>query len=123
MAFKSFRMILGVMIAAATAWLIWGGVEGLIAAGDPANANADALGSAFNIVGGLIIGGLFYWSLCTASRPKIVLENVFSIPELVKKLGFTIGLLCIYRIGYVLPLAGLDQSQHAEHGYGLIHIN
>ncbi|NLF31982.1 MAG: preprotein translocase subunit SecY [Planctomycetes bacterium] len=38
------------------------------------------------------------------------MENIFSIPELVRKLGFTIGLLAIYRIGYWIPIPGLNQE-------------
>jgi preprotein translocase subunit SecY len=38
------------------------------------------------------------------------LENIFSIPELVRKLLFTLALLCIYRIGFHVPLAGLNQD-------------
>ncbi|MDP6046450.1 MAG: preprotein translocase subunit SecY [Phycisphaerae bacterium] len=38
------------------------------------------------------------------------MQNIFSIPELLKKMAFTLGLLCIYRIGFHVPLAGLDQS-------------
>ncbi|MBT3198517.1 MAG: preprotein translocase subunit SecY [Phycisphaerales bacterium] len=44
------------------------------------------------------------------------MENIFSIPELLKKLAFTLGLLCIYRIGFHVPLAGLDQSAMQDWG-------
>lgn len=40
--------------------------------------------------------------------------NVFRIPELRNKLLFTIGMLVIYRIGYWIPLPGVDQSQLAQ---------
>ncbi len=36
--------------------------------------------------------------------------NVFRIPDLRNKLLFTIGMLVIYRIGYWIPLPGVDQS-------------
>ncbi|KPK83742.1 MAG: preprotein translocase subunit SecY [Phycisphaerae bacterium SM23_33] len=39
-----------------------------------------------------------------------MLENIFSIPELLKKLAFTLALLCIYRIGFHIPLPGLNQN-------------
>ncbi|MFW6155245.1 MAG: preprotein translocase subunit SecY [Planctomycetota bacterium] len=42
------------------------------------------------------------------------MENIFSIPELVRKLGFTIGLLAIYRIGYWIPIPGLNQEAMAQ---------
>ncbi len=36
--------------------------------------------------------------------------NIFRIPDLRNKILFTIGLLCIYRIGYHIPVPGFDQS-------------
>ncbi|NIA06209.1 MAG: preprotein translocase subunit SecY [Actinobacteria bacterium] len=36
--------------------------------------------------------------------------NVFRIPELRRKILFTLGLLCIYRIGFAVPLPGVDQQ-------------
>jgi preprotein translocase subunit SecY len=37
--------------------------------------------------------------------------NIFKIPELRKKVLFTIALLCIYRIGFHIPVPGFDQSK------------
>ncbi|MEN6662683.1 MAG: preprotein translocase subunit SecY [Phycisphaerae bacterium] len=42
------------------------------------------------------------------------MENIFAIPELIRKIAFTIGLLCIYRIGFYVPLPGLNQEALAE---------
>ncbi|MCD4825410.1 MAG: preprotein translocase subunit SecY [Phycisphaerae bacterium] len=39
-----------------------------------------------------------------------MLENIFSIPELIGKLVFTLALLAIYRIGFHVPLPGLNQD-------------
>ena len=36
--------------------------------------------------------------------------NIFRIPELRRKILFTLGLLCIYRIGFAVPLPGVDQG-------------
>ncbi len=36
--------------------------------------------------------------------------NIFRIPELRNKLLFTFGMLAIYRIGYYVPVPGVDQS-------------
>lgn len=36
--------------------------------------------------------------------------NIFKIPELRRRVFFTLGLLAIYRIGFVIPLIGVDQS-------------
>ena len=41
-------------------------------------------------------------------------ENIFSIPELLRKIAFTLILLCIYRIGFYVPLAGLNQEKIAD---------
>jgi len=42
------------------------------------------------------------------------LLNVFRIPELRNKLLFTIAMLAIYRIGFWIPLSGVDQSKLAS---------
>ena len=38
------------------------------------------------------------------------LMNCFKIPDLRKKLMFTIGMLVVYRIGYWVPVPGIDQQ-------------
>ena len=35
--------------------------------------------------------------------------NIFRIPELRNKISFTLGMLCIYRIGFYIPVPGVDQ--------------
>ncbi len=40
--------------------------------------------------------------------------NMWRIPELRNKILFTLGLLAIYRIGYFIPLPGINQEQLAE---------
>src|SRR5438552_8173526 len=40
--------------------------------------------------------------------------NIFRIPELRNKVLFTLLMLTIYRIGYHVPLPGVDQSQFEE---------
>ena len=37
--------------------------------------------------------------------------NIFKIPDLRNKILFTIALLCIYRIGFHIPIPGFDQKQ------------
>src|SRR6185295_11192577 len=39
---------------------------------------------------------------------------VFTIPELRKKILFTLGLLAVYRVGWQIPLPIIDQSQMTE---------
>lgn len=40
--------------------------------------------------------------------------NIWRIPELRNKILFTLGMLCIYRIGFYIPLPGVDQSIFAK---------
>ena len=37
--------------------------------------------------------------------------NIFKVPELRNKVLFTVGMLCIYRIGFVVPVPGVDQAE------------
>jgi preprotein translocase subunit SecY len=39
------------------------------------------------------------------------LLNVFRIPELRSKILFTLGMLAVYRVGFWIPLPGVDQSE------------
>ena len=41
--------------------------------------------------------------------------NIFKIPDLRNKLLFTLGMLVIYRIGFWVPLPGVNQSELAEY--------
>jgi len=43
------------------------------------------------------------------------LTNVFRIAELRNKILFTIGMLAVYRIGFWIPLPGVDQAQMIQH--------
>jgi len=43
--------------------------------------------------------------------------NIFKIPELRNKVLFTLGMLAIYRIGFGVPVPGVDQEQMAR-GFG-----
>jgi preprotein translocase subunit SecY len=36
--------------------------------------------------------------------------NIFKIPELTKKILFTVGMLVIYRLGFYVPVPGVDQT-------------
>src|SRR6185436_16036830 len=38
-----------------------------------------------------------------------ILSNIMKIPELRRKIGFTIFLLIVYRMGFYVPLPGIDQ--------------
>ncbi len=109
MAFKYFSYIASTLLAILAAWAIYLGVadaQRLI----HENANYQLLvDPALYIVGGLLILGVMYYGLWAPTSPiKRVMENIFSIPELIKKLGFTLGLLCIYRVGYHITLPGIN---------------
>ncbi|MCH8806023.1 MAG: preprotein translocase subunit SecY [Planctomycetes bacterium] len=39
--------------------------------------------------------------------------NIFRIPDLRKKVLFTLCMLCVYRVGFYVPLPGVDQSKLA----------
>ncbi len=114
MAFRLFRMIVGLILAAVAAWLIGNGVTTIVSAGDAMLTAEVLVMPIMQIAGGLIILGIYYWALWSDSRIKQVLMNIFSIPELLTKLAFTIGLLCIYRIGFHVPLPGVDTARIAE---------
>ncbi|HAU36493.1 MAG TPA: hypothetical protein DCX07_02100, partial [Phycisphaerales bacterium] len=51
------------------------------------------------ILGGLVILAVYWYALWSDSSIRRSLENIFAIPELLRKIAFTIALLCIYRIG------------------------
>ena len=40
--------------------------------------------------------------------------NIFRIPDLRRRVFFTLGMLAIYRIGFWIPLLGVDQQQLAQ---------
>ncbi len=44
--------------------------------------------------------------------------NIFKIPELRNKVLFTLGLLAIYRIGFYVPVPGVDQNKMAAQAVG-----
>jgi preprotein translocase subunit SecY len=44
--------------------------------------------------------------------------NVFRVPDLRKKVLFTLLMLCVYRIGFYVPLPGVDQEKLARHWGG-----
>jgi len=106
--FKAFQSIVGVVLAVTAGWLVWQGVMPLVQA--KGSITNDMLETAsFYVVGALAVLGAFFYGLVAASPVRKVFSNIFSIPELVKKLAFTLALLCIYRIGFHIPLPGLDE--------------
>ena len=107
------------------AWLVMTAVGQIDQLMDRGVTTTALVGPVAWIVGALLILGVVHYSLWAESRVRRVLENIFSIPELLGKLGFTIGLLCVYRIGFHVPLPGVDieklssfMSQQAEGPFG-----
>jgi preprotein translocase subunit SecY len=108
--FKSFRLIVGLILGAIAAYLIYGGAMQIVHAGGSMSPGA-LVGPVLNIVFGLLIFGAYYFALWSESAIKRSLENIFSIPELLRKIAFTLALLCIYRIGFHVPLPGLNEDK------------
>jgi preprotein translocase subunit SecY len=112
MAFKWFSYIASSLLAILAAWAIFVGADEALRL-IRENANYQLLvDPALYVVAGLVVLGVMYYGLWAPTSPiKRVMENMFSIPELIKKLGFTLGLLCIYRIGYHITLPGVNTTE------------
>jgi preprotein translocase subunit SecY len=103
-------LVVGLALGVFAAWLIYSGVQSVLAVLSSGKAGGAAfVGPVANIVFGLLIIGAYYYSLIADSPIKQSLVNIFSIPELLRKLGFTLLLLCIYRIGFHVTIPGVDQ--------------
>ena len=40
--------------------------------------------------------------------------NIFKVPELRRRVFFTLGMLAIYRLGFVIPLVGVNPEEIAK---------
>lgn len=110
MIFRIFQGVVSGLLGLIAAWLIvWKGVVEIPDAA--AGGAASLLSPVLMIVGGLVVLAVLYYALWSRSPLRRSLENIFSIPELLQKLAFTLALLCIYRIGFHVPLPGLDQQR------------
>jgi len=108
--FRRFRIAIALVVLVGAGWLAY---QGTAAAAEIRTAgqgwtSGEMLGPVLKIVSALVIFAIFYYALIAESRVRTVVENICAIPELVKKLAFTLGLLCIYRIGFHIPLPGLN---------------
>jgi len=112
MAFRIFRSAVTLILGAVVAWLIVYGGIARIAEATGAGLTAGALvPPVLTIVAGLLVAGVCWYAVWSQSNLRRSLENICSIPELVRKLVFTLALLCIYRIGFHVPLPGLNQEK------------
>jgi preprotein translocase subunit SecY len=112
MLFKAFRVVVGVALAGLAAWLIGRGLMALwpLLSGTE-QAGEWVIGAVLSVLAGLAVLGAYYYALIADSPVRRSLENIFAIPELLRKLAFTLALLCIYRVGFHVPLPGLDQEK------------
>ena len=110
MIFRGFRLVVGLIVAALALWMIVGACMDIAAPTGSSDAGA-LVKSALRIVVGVLLLGVYYYALWSNSGIQRNLENIFSIPELLKKIGFTLGLLCIYRVGFHVPLPGVDHEK------------
>ena len=111
--FRPFRVVVGVLLVAVAAWLIIGvGLSALwpVLTGQQPSGEW-VVGPVMSILAGLLVLGAYYYALIADTPVRRALENIFAIPELLQKLAFTLVLLCIYRIGFHVPLPGLDQER------------
>ncbi len=111
-AFNLFRISVGSVIGALVAWVVWNGIEVLVAGGPLQKESVITI--ALSLVGGVVLLAVYYYALFSPSGVRRVLENIFSVPELLGKLAFTFFLLAIYRVGFHVPLPGLDQEAIKE---------
>jgi len=111
-AFSIFRLVTGLIIAAVAAWAGGRGVWQIVEAVRAETISSSDLAApiARVVVSAVLVGG-FWFAMIARSRVRRILENIFSIPELVRKLMFTVALLAIYRIGFWIPIPGLDQDR------------
>ncbi len=115
MAFSLFKWIVTLIVVFLAGSMILGGVNaGWDTLQDSTAANAELVTPVFQVLGGLALLVVIFWFLWSDSPVRRNIENIFSIPELLGKLAFTLALLCIYRVGFHVPLPGLDQDQLLE---------
>ena len=111
MAFRWFRRLVGVGLGALALWLITSGVVGATEAFGAGAGARVVIGSVLKLIGALAVLGVYWYALWSGSAIRRTLENIFAIPELLRKIIFTLALLCIYRIGFHIPLPGVDQEK------------
>jgi len=110
MIFRAFRLIVGLIAVALALWMVVGGVTDMASGGEGGEAGL-LVGPVLRIVLGVLILGVYYYALWANSPIQRNLENIFSIPELLRKIAFTLALLCIYRVGFHVPLPGVDHEE------------
>ncbi|MCK4602193.1 MAG: hypothetical protein KAU28_06985, partial [Phycisphaerae bacterium] len=100
MAFRIFRFSVTSIVVLVAVWMIMGGMSTGMAVFREDAPKAELILPFIRALGGLALLLVVFWFLWSDSAVKRNLENIFAIPELLGKLAFTLGLLCIYRIGF-----------------------
>jgi preprotein translocase subunit SecY len=108
--FDLFRYAVGAVVATLGIQLVGRAVVQFSAASGTTGMTTDVLvQSVGSLVLVLLMVAVYLWALWAKSNVRRIMENIFSVPELLGKLVFTIALLSIYRVGYHVPLPGLNQ--------------
>jgi preprotein translocase subunit SecY len=127
MRFRFFQIAAGIIVGAVSLYVMITsaqdlfGVVGQVSAGQA--TLSELLGPSMKLILGVAILGLYYYALVAPTGIHRIFENIFQVPELLTKIAFTLGLLCIYRIGFHVPLPGIDPGavsrQLAQQGEGI----
>ncbi len=113
--FDLFRYLTGAIIAAMVIRTAGRGGQDLIDILTGSVSGNEGLASAISsLVGALGLVAIYFYALWSKSNVRRVLENIFSVPELIGKIVFTLALLAIYRIGFHVPLIGVNQDALRE---------
>ncbi len=104
-------------IAVTAVWVLGGlwlayshGVQEIVKARQAGRGSGALLTPVLTIAVCVLVAGLGCFLVWGRTRLKQTLVNICSIPELLRKLAFTLALLCIYRVGFHVPLPGLNQE-------------
>ena len=109
--FQAFRIILAAVAGMIGYYfLASGGIELYLLLSKGIFRAADLLTPVMHLTAVLVIFVVYYFMVLGNSSIRRALENIFAVPDLLRKLIFTLGLLCIYRIGFHIPLPGLNQT-------------
>ncbi len=114
MAFKIFRLIGGIGVIAIAARLCAAAVPEILKVIGGESAVGTLAGPIAGVVASVVLLCGFYYTFIAKTRLHRTMENIFSIHELVKKILFTLILLAIYRVGFWIPIPGLDQAAMAQ---------
>ena len=72
------------------------------------------IAASVQLAGSVIVALAIYYALVSPSNIRTTLEHIFAIPELLNKIIFTLALLAIYRIGFFIPIPGVDPDAVAD---------